>query len=228
MFVHYYMTPEPFTIHQEIPVTEADDILSEHHFRHLPVVDDYGVLQGMITDRDLRSACPSTILKGEERQKILDQVSVTPVSAIMSTDFVSLQVISTLDDALMRFTSRSVGALPVVDSQNRVVGIFSLNDMMDAYRRLFGLGEKGAMLVSIKDTGEPGLLNRLVKALEEERIDLTRLVRSSGSEGREPAAIYLRVNTYNLSSVHRVVERAGFTVQIPGWNKQEENTTNAG
>ena len=228
MFVHYYMTQEPLTIHQQIPVLEAFDLLREHHFRHLPVVDDDGVLQGMVTDRDLRSASPSTILKGEERQKIQDRVSATPVSLIMSTDFVSLQMISTLDDALMRFTSRTIGALPVVDSRDRVVGIFSLNDMMAAYRSLFGLGEKGSMLVSIKDTGEPGLLNRLVQLLEAEKIDFTRLVRSSGSEGREPAAIYLRVNTFNLSSVHRVVESAGFTVQVPGWNEQEENTKNVG
>ena len=227
MFVHYYMTPEPLTIHQGIPVTEAYDILRQHHFRHLPVVDDRGELLGMITDRDLRSACPSSILTGDERQKVLDQVSATPVSTIMSTEFVSLQVISTLDDALLAFTSRSIGALPVVDSGGRVVGIFSLNDMMAAYRSLFGLGEKGSMLVSIKDTGEPDLLSRLVTALEEEKINCTRLVRSTGSGGREPAAIYLRVNTFNLSSVHRVVEAAGCTLQIPEWNEQEEITKNA-
>ncbi len=227
MFVYYYMTPEPLTINQEISLTEAYDILSEHHFRHLPVVDDSGKLLGMVTDRDLRSACPSSILTGEERQKIVDQVSGTPVSAIMSRAFVSLQVTSTLDDALLRFTSRSIGALPVVDSRERVVGIFSLNDMMAAYRSLFGLGEKGSILVSIKDTGEPDLLSRLVSALEKEKIYCTRLVRSSGSGGREPAAIYLRVNTFNLSSVHKVVEGAGFILQIPEWNEQEETEKDA-
>ncbi len=226
MFVHYYMTPEPLTIQQDIPLTEAYDLLQEHHFRHLPVVDEEGVLLGMVTDRDLRSACPSSILKGEERQKIVDQVSGTPISAIMSTEFVSLEVTSTLDDALLRFTSRSIGALPVVNDRGRVVGIFSLNDMMAAYRSLFGLGEKGSMLVTIRDSGEPDLLSRLVTALELEKIHCTRLVRSAGSSSREPAAIYLRVNTFNLSSVHRVVEGAGFTLMVPGWNG-EENGKNA-
>ena len=221
MFIHYYMTPEPVTIHAGMAVAEANAILKEHHFRHLPVVDDQGVLLGMVTDRDLRSACASTILQGDERQKIVDRVSGTPVSTIMSRDFVSIQVVSTLDDALLLFTSRNIGALPVVDSKGRVAGIFSLNDMMAAYRSLFGLGEKGSMLVSIKDIGEPDSLSRLVQALEEKNIDFTRLVRSSGSGGREPAAIYLRVNTYNLASVHRVVESAGFTVQIPGWKREE-------
>jgi len=228
MFVHYFMTAKPLTIQPEMPVVEACDLLREHSFRHLPVVDEKNVLQGMVTDRDLRSAFPSSILADEERQKIMDRVSTTPVSAIMTREFVSLPVNSTLDDALMLFTSRSIGALPVVDSRERVVGIFSVNDMMAAYRSLFGLGEKGSMLVSIQDTGEPGCLSRLVTALEKENISFTRLVRSAGVGNREPAAIYLRVNTFNLSSVHRIVEGAGCTIQVSDWDEQEENINNAG
>lgn len=224
MFVHYYMTPNPLTIFQEVSVDEAYEILQEHHFRHLPVVDHDGVLRGMITDRDLRSACPSSILTGEDRRKIMDKVSGTPVSTIMSENFVSLQVVSTLDDALLLFTTRSIGALPVVDSDSRVVGIFSLNDMMGAYRSLFGLGEKGSMLVAIQDTGEADLLSTLVQALEEKKIVCTRLVRSRGKEGREPAAVYLRVNTFNLSSVHKVVENAGLHLLAPGWNDTEDRS----
>ncbi len=229
MFVHYYMTADPLTIQPDMTVVEAYTLLQDREFRHLPVVDGDGVLQGMLTDRDLRSACPSSILEGEQRQKIVDQVKGTPVRAIMSTEFVSLQATSTLDDALLRFTSRSIGALPVVDSKGRVVGIFSLNDMMASWRSLFGLGEKGSMLVAIRDTGQANSLSRLVQALEEAKIDFTRLVRSGGAGGREPASIYLRVSTFNLSSVHRVVERAGFTVQRAQALKQDgKRENNAG
>ncbi len=216
MFVHYYMTPEPLTIQPDMPVVEAYELLSEHNFRHLPVVDQENTLQGMVTDRDLRSACPSSILQDHERQKIMDRVSSTPVSSIMSREYVSLRAVSTLDDALMLFKSRSIGALPVVDDRNRVVGIFSLNDMMAAYRSLFGLGEKGSMLVSIQDSGEADLLGRLVTALEEAQVAVTRVVRTAGG-AREPAAVYLRVNTFNLASVHRIVEQAGCSLLQPDW-----------
>ncbi len=226
MFVHYYMTTKPLTVQPKMALIDAKELLHKHDFRHLPVVDENGVLCGMLTDRDLRSACPSSILEGDERQKIIDQVRATPVSEIMSTEFVSLQVTSTLDDALLRFTSRSIGALPVVDAQSKVVGIFSLNDMMASWRSLFGLGEKGSMLACIKDDGKPGSLSRLVHALEEEKVDFTRLVRSGSSGGREPATIYLRVSTFKLSSVHRIVEEAGFSIQTPVWD--ESNNRNAG
>lgn len=215
MFVHFFMTPEPVTIHQDSTVHEAGEILREQLFRHLPVVDDNMVLQGMVTDRDLRSARPSTILDEDERQRILDRVRMAPVKDIMSEKFYCLDEESTIDDALQFFTIHRIGALPVVNVQDQVVGIFSLNDMMAAYRCLFGLGEKGSMLVSIKDTGELGSLSTLVRALDDKNIRCTRLIRSPGRDGREPPAIYLRVNTLNLSSVHQVVEAAGFTLLTP-------------
>jgi len=208
------MTPEPITIPPDMLVTEAAELLTEHNFRHLPVVDEDNKLLGMVTDRDLRSACPSTVLSRDERAHVLEQVQATPVRAIMSKDFSSLQAAATLDDALLLFKTRSIGALPVVNSRGQVVGIFSLNDLMASYRRLFGLGEKGSVLMAIEDNDDPTALSRLVRLLEEKKVFFTRLVRTEG-QGREPAMLYLRINTMNIRSVHRIVEEAGFTVHVP-------------
>ena len=214
MFIQYSMTPEPVTIGPDLPVTEAAAMLSQKSFRHLPVVDEDGRLLAMVTDRDLRSACPSSVLSHDDRAQVLEKVKETRVREIMSTDYVTLHPTSTLDDALLLFKTRSIGALPVVDDQNRVKGIFSLNDMMAAYRRLFGLGEKGSVLVAIEDTEDRPPLGVLVTALERENVVFTRLIKALG-EGREPDMLYLRVNTMNIRSVHRIIEQAGFTVHIP-------------
>jgi len=171
-------------------------------------------LLAMVTDRDLRSACPSSVLSHDDRAQVLEKVKETRVREIMSTDYVTLHPTSTLDDALLLFKTRSIGALPVVDDQNRVQGIFSLNDMMAAYRRLFGLGEKGSVLVAIEDAEDRPPLGVLVTALERENVVFTRLIRALG-EGREPDMLYLRVNTMNIRSVHRIIEQAGFTVHLP-------------
>ncbi len=214
MFIVHSMTPDPLTIPPTMTVPEATALLRERRFRHLPVVDADGRLKGMVTDRDLRSACPSSVLEGESRKLVEDRVRQTRVEAIMSTDFVTLSPESTLDDALMLFRSRAIGALPVVDAGGRVVGIFSLNDMMQAYRRLFGLGERGSVLVAVEDMAEPAALSRLVRLLEQEGIPFTRLIRAD-PQGRQPAMIYLRVNTMNIRTVHRVLEQGGFRIHQP-------------
>lgn len=212
MLIRYYMTPNPVTIHADVLVPEAKQLLDTHHFRHLPVVDDNDSLVGIITDRDIRSAYPSTLLSEPERNVVYDRVKASKVSSIMSTDFISLRYDSTLDDAVLLFTKRNVGALPVCRN-DKVVGIISQTDVMKSLGRLFGLGEKGSVLLSIeaKETTPP--LSNLVQILEEHDVPFTRLLKTEGS-GSEPAMIYLRVNTFKLPSVHRLVAEAGFSLHL--------------
>jgi acetoin utilization protein AcuB len=208
------MTPSPVTVDPEKSIEEAYRLLKSFHFRHLPIVDASGRLLGMVTDRDLRSAYPSSILDEVERLKEMERVSKKPVRDIMSTDNVVLSPQSTLDDALLFFEKRSVGALPVVDGEEIVVGILSFNDLLKAWRSLFGLGEKGSVLIAIEADESSRSLSRLVKVLEEQNVLFTRLIRTGGSEG-EPAMIYLRINTYNVRAVHKAIAGAGFKLHVP-------------
>lgn len=222
MYVRYYMTASPITVNPEVPIDEAKALLERHRFRHLPVVDGEGRLLGMVTDRDIRSAFPSTMLTVEEHQQILHRVRQIPVGDIMSANNMVLTTTSTLDDALLLFERKSVGALPVLDENGRVAGIMSFNDLLKAWRSLFGLGEKGSVLLAIEVSAEPRSLSKLVQVLEELNVPFTRLVRTDGS-GREPAMIYLRINTYNIRAVHKAIEKAGFTVYHPTQNSAGNN-----
>ncbi len=46
------MTPNPFTVNTQSSIEECMQIMSDRHFRHLPVVDD-GKLMGMISIGDV-------------------------------------------------------------------------------------------------------------------------------------------------------------------------------
>lgn len=214
MFVHYHMTMSPTTIRPDQTVAEAMELLQTNRFRHLPVVNEEGVLVGIVSDRDLRSARPSSVAHSKERQNVEERVRNTPISILMSRDCLFLERFATLDDALLIFQSRKIGALPVVDEDHRLIGIFSISDLLKAYRCLFGLGEKGSMLISIEDDGDPRALSRLVNILEEKEIPFTRLVRTDGSCD-SMRMIYIRINTYNVRSVHKALEAEGFVIHVP-------------
>jgi len=214
MFIISYMTPSPVTIGPDETVVAAVDLLEGHDFRHLPVVDGMGRLLGMITDRDLRSACPSSVLSTSEQELILDRVKDTKVRQIMSTDLACLHPDSTLDDALLLFRHHRIGALPVVAEEERLVGILSLNDLMDAYSDLFGLGEKGSTLLALEVPGRGVALAGLVAVLEKNNIRCTRLIRTGGT-GRDPARIYLRLSSCNMVLVRKLIRKAGFSLYQP-------------
>ena len=214
MFIHDHMTLSPITATPEQTVAEAIAILEKYNIRHLPVVDEQGVLQGILSDRDLRSARPSTIVRTKLHGSVEEQVNNIKIGVLMTRDLLYLSPYNTLDDALLQFESRKIGALPVVNDEGKLVGVFTVADLMNAYRDLFGLGAKGSVLVSIEDDGDPQALRKLVNIMEEKHVHFTRLVRAEGTETRK-AMIYLRINTYNVRAVYKTLEAEGFTIHVP-------------
>ncbi|MCL7487449.1 MAG: CBS domain-containing protein [Desulfobulbaceae bacterium] len=214
MYVHYYMTASPVTVTPDSTVGDASRLLKEYDIRHLPVVDHKGVLVGMVTDRDIRTAFPSAIVDGDDLQLKQDRVEKIPVADIMSTRTMVLRTVSTLDDAMLFFDKRAIGALPVLDEEEKVVGILSFKDLMKAWKNLFGLGEKGSFLIALEVDQPDQSLTPLVETLENFKIPFNRIIRTDGS-GKEPPMIYLQVRTYNIISVHKAVEQAGFRMHVP-------------
>jgi len=69
MYISEYMTSDPITISSATLLPEARQILNEYQIRHLPVIDSERRLIGIITDRDLRSAYPSSVTPVATLQK---------------------------------------------------------------------------------------------------------------------------------------------------------------
>ena len=211
MYITQHMTRNPYTITRDTKISEAARLLRDHNFRHLPVVDTTGCLLGMVTDRDLRSAWPSAIGAKRELSREQAVVAGAPISEIMSKEVVSLTVFSTLDDALLLLDRKKVGALPVLDNSKKVVGIFSTRDLIQAYRDLFGLGEKGSALVVLENDGRPRPLTRIVQVMEEHDMHFSRIIQKKGKGPADTGGlIYIRVNTCNIHAVHSALEETGF------------------
>ena len=73
-------------------------------------------------------------------------------------------------------------------------------DLLKAYRSLFGLGDMGSVLISVEDNGDPRVLSRLVQVLEEKQISFSRLVRKAAT-ARFGKAAYGRVYGFVYSGL---------------------------
>lgn len=127
--VSSWMIANPRTVTPDTPLMEADWIMQENDYRHLPVVEG-GRLVGIVTDRDLRQASPSpaTSLSVYEISYLLakltvDQVMSTPVRTVHPDD-------SVLEAASLMLEAR-ISALPVVD-EGDLVGILTTTDLLRA------------------------------------------------------------------------------------------------
>ena len=107
---------------------QAAEIMWEQDCGCVPVVDDDFRLQGMITDRDIAMAAYTT---GQRLRSL-------PVQRAMAQDVTSCSDSETVDAALQKLSERQLHRLPVVDEQQRVVGVLSMADIVRATGQLHG------------------------------------------------------------------------------------------
>ncbi len=220
MYIKTYMSTPVITVSPDITIPKARNILKSNNFRHLPITDENSCLVGIVTDRDLRSAYPSLVLPEEERRLAMEKLEKTPVSEIMSTGIQTLSPYDTIDDGLLLLDKLNVGALPVVDKKGRVRGMFSIRDLIRAYRKIFGIGEKGSALVGISVGEEPKIMGNIIRALEEHEVPVTRIcmVENEIPQKEKTRIVYIRVQTFNIKKVRKLLSEIGFDVLEPPEN----------
>jgi acetoin utilization protein AcuB len=213
MYISEYMTSGPMTISSAVLLPEARRMLNEYNIRHLPVVDGENRLVGIVTDRDLRSAYPSSVTSRAEKLLAFEQVEKTTVADMMTTSCSTLGPEATLDDALAIFDRDKVGGIPIVSEDNVVLGIFSLLDLTAAYRKMFGGAEEGSIFIGVKDDDRENILSELVLLLEQNGILLTRLIRLV--EKNQVTKIFMRVHSQKPVEVYKLLRSKGFIFLEP-------------
>jgi acetoin utilization protein AcuB len=142
MLVREFMKSGPVSIAPDTPLLEAEWRMQEGGFRHLPVVDDHDRLVGIVSDRDLREAAPSdaTSLSRQELAYLLSRLTVQDV---MNEPVLTARPAEPAEVAAIRMREHKVGALPVVEDE-RIVGIVTTTDMLDALVRMLKAQRSGA------------------------------------------------------------------------------------
>ena len=116
------MSPEVVALPLTMSAQEAIDYLRRkteevETIYYAYVVDDAGKLEGVISLRDLVLARPETQL-----------------SALMRRDAISVPVNADAEDVARLFDKYNYYALPVVDSDHKLLGIITIDDVIDVIR----------------------------------------------------------------------------------------------
>lgn len=130
MQVKAIMTSSPLTVLPSMSVTEARAAMARRHIRHLIVVDEGGLLVGMVTDRDIRLNLPSpaTSLSVWEVNYLLGRLTV---GEIMAQPVLTVDPSRDVREAARILIDHKIGALPVTDG-SALVGIVTETDLLQA------------------------------------------------------------------------------------------------
>ena len=108
------MIVEPVTLRPSDLVADALELMERYRISGVPIIDDEGVLVGILTNRDLRFETDTS----------------QPVSALMtSRDLVTAPVGTTLEEAEAILHRNKIEKLPVVDDDGRLTGLITVKDI---------------------------------------------------------------------------------------------------
>ncbi|MGD9971782.1 MAG: CBS and ACT domain-containing protein [Desulfatirhabdiaceae bacterium] len=213
MFVSRSMTQKVISIDPDASAIEAKNLMSEHHIRHIPVVDPEKRLIGVVTDRDLRSVFPASFYKGEEQPGAVDEFKKLKIKDVMTRDPVSLTPYDTIQDALLLIQKMRVGALPVVDKEGKLTGIISVRDLLRAFINVLGIGTPGTLLCILVEE-KVGQLKKIVDAITEENISFGSVLVARYWD-KDKRAVFPYLLTQNVSKIKKKLENMGYTLLNP-------------
>lgn len=108
------MIIDPITVKPDQTLQDAEDIMASYKISGVPVVDDNNILVGILTNRDMRFTKDFT-------QKAKDKMTAMPL--------VTAKEGTTLEEAADVMHANKIEKLPIVDSNNKLIGLITIKDI---------------------------------------------------------------------------------------------------
>jgi acetoin utilization protein AcuB len=128
------MTAKLITGDPQEGLREAFFKMRHNNIRHLPVVDDEGYLLGIVTDRDLRR--PDWVDEAPDIAHIYYLDDNMSLKDVMTRNPLLVHTYDSVQRAAQIMRENRFGALPVLNKEQRLVGMVSAVDMLQVLEDL--------------------------------------------------------------------------------------------
>jgi acetoin utilization protein AcuB len=198
MLIENWMTKDVITGTPEMSMMKASKIMKDKGIARLPVVDDKGVLLGIVSDRDIKEASPSkaTTLDMHELYYLLSEIKLKD---IMTKKVVTVSPAETIERAAALMLEHNIGGMPVVDAGNKVVGVITDSDIFKVLVRITGVME-GGVQIGIRLANEPGSMVPVIDYLKDNGARLMSLLTSCEPPQVGMRDVYIRIRPMEKSA----------------------------
>ena len=141
------MSEQVISLMPEDDLFRVVDIMQDSKFRHIPVTDEDGKLQGIISDRDILRYLHYAGRRPLQRQKkFRDHLFradpgfvnlMMPLEMVMTSKVTHILPEASAHSAAKKLLKSKVGCLPVVDDQNNLTGIVTTADLMSTLLTIY-------------------------------------------------------------------------------------------
>jgi acetoin utilization protein AcuB len=202
MLIENWMTKDVITGTPDMSMMKASKIMKEKGIGRLPVVDDKGVLMGLVSDRDIKEASPSkaTTLDMHELYYLLSEIKLKD---IMTKKVVTIHTGETIERAAQLMLEHNIGGMPVVDEGNKVVGMVTDSDIFKVLVRITGVME-GGVQIGVRLPNEPGGMVPVLDYLKDNGARLMSLLTSCEPAEVGMRDVYIRIRDMDKTALNKL------------------------
>src|SRR3990170_3161087 len=161
MLVGERMSHPVISVRQDMPITDALNMMRREHIRRAPVIKD-GKLIGIVSDKGLLNASPSpaSSLSVWEMNYLLSKIKVKDV---MTKVVLTVTEDTPIEEAARIMADNKIGGLPVMRA-GQVAGIITETDLFKIFLELMGAREAGVR-ATILVLDKPGQLAQITRVV---------------------------------------------------------------
>ena len=184
MLILDWMQSKVISVPPTATLLQCRKLFKEHKINRLPVVDANNIVVGLISSSDVRSFAPSKST-GLEIIELLEIMGETKVRDVMVVDPVTISFKSTIEQAAQKMINRHVACLPVVNDEDKLVGIITGWDVFKALLDISGAEQPGVE-VGFVVPYQPGTVRELLDTLKSHGMSIISVLSSaSGNNMRQ-------------------------------------------
>jgi acetoin utilization protein AcuB len=165
------MSHPVITVHPDLQITKAHELMAHENIGQMPVVKN-GRLVGIVSENDILNAYPSSVtsLAVWEIAALIEKINVKNV---MVKAVKTVQEDTLIEEAARIMVDNEISSLPVMRGKE-LVGIITQTDLFNIMLEMLGARRPGVHF-SVLISPQPGTMAKITKAIYEKGGDLTAL-----------------------------------------------------
>ncbi len=175
MLIKDWMATSMLTVDINTSVMRATRTMKENNIRRLPVLSQ-GKLAGVVTDRDLKEASPSSTSEIDihEMYYLLSEMKIKDV---MTDKCICMQADDTLEKAALIMLEEKISGIMILDAEENLVGLLSETDILRGFIHATGI-QDGAHQYVIDMPDAPGSVTQVLNTIRNHKARVLSILTS--------------------------------------------------
>lgn len=208
MLVESIMNTDVITLPPTATIEEALRLLIENKIRHIPIVDENYRVIGIVSDRDVRDAMPSSFLKDADRKELQNEIQT-----IMTYPVITVHPLDFVEEIARIFYEKEFACVPVIQNE-QLVGMVTEKHMLHTFIQLTGTHVQSSQ-IEVKVPHRPGILPEVARIIGDHNVNIVSVLIYPYGDDPEYKVLVFRVQTMNPLPIIRGIREAGFKLLWP-------------